>query len=410
MRTGRIAAIFLVILVLTDLYVIRNALLLIGFESINIDTRYAIPLYVTLSAIIFVGLIYAGTHIQKSRDPHIYTRILWIMGLFLMTFLPKLAFSLTGIVSDLLLLVQAISAEGVSMDRAREGVLNAGVILAVLLMIAIALGMIRGRFNVKVVRKTIRSANLPDAFDGLKIVQMSDMHISAFYYNRKHIKKWVDRINAMKPDLFLFTGDMVNNFAEEMDAFIPILRELSTGTGKYAILGNHDYGKYFSWKNEEAEKENIEKVKENIRKTGLDLLLNEHRIIERDGEQLALIGVENFGKPPFPQYGNLTRALAGTEHIPFKILMSHDPYHWEQEVREKTDIDLTLSGHTHGFQFGFEIGRLKWSPSRWQYKHWAGLHKLNGQYINVNRGFGYVGFPGRVGIRPEITEITLRKE
>jgi predicted MPP superfamily phosphohydrolase len=409
MRTGRIVGIFLAIIILTDIYVVRNALLLIRFEGLNIDTRYAIPLYVVLSAVILGGLIYAGTNIRKSRDPHIYTRILWIMGLFLMTFLPKLAFSVAGIISDALLLVDTVSGDVNTLEKARMIVLHTGFILAVLLMLAIAMGMIRGRFNVKVVRKTIRSKNLPAAFDGLKIVQVSDMHISAFYYHRKHIKKWVDRINAMKPDLFLFTGDMVNNFAEELDTFIPILRELSPGTGKYAILGNHDYGKYFNWKSEEAEKGNIEKVKENIRKTGMDLLLNEHRIIERNGEKIALIGVENFGKPPFPQYGDLTRGLAGAEHIPFKILMSHDPYHWEQEVKKSTDIDLTLSGHTHGFQFGFEIGKLKWSPSRWQYKHWAGLHNLNGQYINVNRGFGYVGFPGRVGIRPEITEITLKK-
>ena len=217
-------------------------------------------------------------------------------------------------------------------------------------------------------------------------------------------------MNKLEPDLICFTGDMVHNFSEELDPFVDILKQLKAPLGKYAVLGNHDYGHYFNWKSPEEEAANLERVKSLIREAGFDLLLNENRTISLNGSSLSLIGVENWGKPPFPQLGDLDQALKGVHPDHIKILLSHDPSHWDLQVKDKEDIALTLSGHTHGMQFGIEIGKLKWSPSRWTYKHWAGLYSENGKKLYVNRGLGFTGYPGRVGIRPEITLLTLNSE
>ena len=267
--------------------------------------------------------------------------------------------------------------------------------------------MIRGRTHVKVFEKSIELSELPKSFDGLKIVQLSDLHLAGFYNNPNHIREVVTKVNQLEPDLFLFTGDLIHNFSEEIDPFVHILNELKAPLGKFAILGNHDYGHYYNWESDAEEEANLERVKTQFRASGFDLLLNEHRTISLNGHSLEVIGVENWGKPPFPQLGDLPEAMSGTNPELVKILLSHDPSHWDLQVREKEDIALTLSGHTHGMQFGIEIGNFKWSPSKWTYRHWAGLYRENGQYLYVNRGLGYTGFPGRVGIRPEITLLTL---
>jgi predicted MPP superfamily phosphohydrolase len=217
----------------------------------------------------------------------------------------------------------------------------------------------------------------------------------------------VRRVNQLKPDLILFTGDMVHNFSEEMDPFIGILDSLEAPLGKFAILGNHDYGSYYQWESTSAEASNLERVKSQIRAAGFDLLLNEYRTVSLNGSSLQIIGIENWGKPPFPQMGDLPGAMQGSDPDLINVLMSHDPSHWDLQVRGQEEIQLTLSGHTHGMQFGIEIGNFRWSPSKWTYKHWGGLYQENGQYLYVNRGLGFTGFPGRVGIRPEISLLTL---
>jgi predicted MPP superfamily phosphohydrolase len=277
----------------------------------------------------------------------------------------------------------------------------------ILLFVAFGYGMIRGRTHVKVVQETIVMQQLPESFHGLKIVQLSDLHLAGFFNNPGYIRQVVKRVNQLEPDMILFTGDMVHNFSEELDPFVEILRGLAAPLGKFAVLGNHDYGHYFQWDSPAEEAANLERVKTQIGAAGFDLLLNEHRTISLNDQSIELIGVENWGKPPFPQKGDLRNALEGTSHEVVKILMSHDPSHWDLQVRDQTNIPLTLSGHTHGMQFGVEIGDFRWSPSRWTYKHWGGLYGENGQYLYVNRGLGYTGFPGRVGIRPEITLLTL---
>ena len=269
--------------------------------------------------------------------------------------------------------------------------------------------MIKGRFNFRIVNETIHFHNLPVDFENFKIVQISDIHIGSFLGHENKVTRAIDLVNDQNPDLILFTGDLVNNFAEELNGWVPILSKLKAKYGLYSILGNHDYGDYFDWKNMNEKEQNLQKLIHLHKQIGFNLLLNDSAIIKKDNSEIALIGVENWGLPPFPQHGDLKKALINAINVPFKILMSHDPSHWDVEVLDKTDINLTLSGHTHGMQFGIEIGNIKWSPVKYKYPRWAGLYKESNQYLYVNRGFGNIGYPGRVGMPPEITVIELKK-
>lgn len=271
-------------------------------------------------------------------------------------------------------------------------------------------GIIKGRYNYKVLKYQLSFEDLPAAFDGFTITQISDIHSGSFT-NREKIQYGVDMINQQNSDLILFTGDIVNNKADEMDNWMDVFAKLQAPYGKYSVLGNHDYGDYTSWKTEEDKKNNFQQVKEIHPKIGFELLCNESRYIEKDGQKIALVGVENWGKGGFQKKGDLQLASSNIQKEDFKVLMSHDPSHWEEQVK-KDDFHyhLTLSGHTHGLQMGIEIpGFIKWSPAKYVYKQWAGLYEEFGRYINVNRGFGYHAFPGRVGIWPEITVIELKK-
>ncbi len=270
-------------------------------------------------------------------------------------------------------------------------------------------GIIQGRYNYKVLKYQLAFKDLPDAFDGFTITQISDIHSGSFT-NKEKIQYGVDMINQQESDLLLFTGDIVNNKASEMDNWLDIFSALKAPFGKYAILGNHDYAEYIRGISEEEKEQQFEEIKNIHPKIGFDLLCNENRYIEKDGQKIALIGVENWGKN-FKQAGDLSKASKGISKEDFKILMSHDPSHWDAEVKQADlNYHLTLSGHTHGLQMGIEIpGWIKWSPSKYVYRQWAGLYEEYGRYINVNRGFGYHAFPGRVGIWPEITVIELKK-
>lgn len=275
---------------------------------------------------------------------------------------------------------------------------------------AIIYGIYKGKYNYKVFQYTLHFEDLPLAFDGYQITQISDIHSGSFD-NMDKVAYAVDLINEQHSDAILFTGDMVNNKAEEMKPYIDIFSRLQAKDGLYSVLGNHDYGDYIHWDSEEAKTKNLEYLKAIQKEIGFDLLLNENRFLERQGERIALIGVENWGAGGFKKAGDLKKAVRSVEKNDFKILMSHDPSHWEKEViNDNNHFHLTLSGHTHGMQFGIEIpGWFKWSPVKWRYKYWAGIYEELGQYINVNRGFGYLAFPGRVGIWPEITVIKLKK-
>jgi predicted MPP superfamily phosphohydrolase len=266
------------------------------------------------------------------------------------------------------------------------------------------------KYSYQLTRQKLSYNNLPEAFKGLKIIQISDIHSGSFT-DKKAVQAGVDKIMKEMPDLILFTGDLVNDRAAEMHDYVDVFSQLKAPLGVYSILGNHDYGDYVRWETEEIKRSNLERLKQVHAEMGWRLLMNEHVVLEKDGEQIALLGIENWSsKGNFPKYGKMEHAYAGTEGFPFKILMSHDPSHWEAEVQEKySDIDLMLSGHTHGMQFGLEIPGFKWSPVQYMYKQWAGLYEQGSQKLYVNRGFGFIGYPGRVGILPEITVLELAK-
>ena len=247
--------------------------------------------------------------------------------------------------------------------------------------------------------------------DGLKIVQISDIHTGSFT-RKEPVKGAIDLINQQQADLVFFTGDLVNSVASEVDNFLDVFNQIKSQYGVFSILGNHDYGDYVRWESAEAKHQNFEKLKDTHQHLGWDLMMNEHRIVEVKGEKVAVIGVENYSAHPrFPKYGDLEKAHKGTEVAVLKLLLSHDPTHWDDEVTRKfEDIAVTFSGHTHGFQFGLEIpGWIQWSPVKYVYKQWAGLYQNGSQYLYVNRGLGFLGYPGRVGILPEITVIELKK-
>jgi len=406
MRPLIIITIFALFILAMDFYALR------GIQHLFSPGRDMKPLFYYLywgvTFLMIVTLIVAGFLFQQQRDPSRFFGIMLIMGIFLMLYIPKLLFNATQLLGDLSSLVLSLFRNDPSILR--KWILIPGLLLGVLTLIAFGMGMARGRTNVKVFRETVHISQLPVSFSGLRLVQLSDIHLAGFYRHPSYIEKVVNQVNQMEPDLICFTGDMVHNFSEELDPFIEILNQLEAPLGKFAVLGNHDYGSYYNWTSREEEAANLQRVKEQIRAAGFDLLLNEHRIISLNGDSLTIIGVENWGKPPFPQFGELERAMSGVKPDQSKILLSHDPSHWDLQVDNREDIDLTLSGHTHGMQFGIEIGKFKWSPSKWTYRHWAGLYGENGQQLYVNRGLGYTGFPGRIGIRPEITLLTLQSD
>ena len=282
-------------------------------------------------------------------------------------------------------------------------------ILGSIPFLLLSYGIIRNPYRYRVFREQLRLNTLPKELAGLRIIQISDIHSGSFTL-KEPIRNAIEMINAQKPDLVFFTGDMVNNVATEMEPFIDVFDKIEAKYGVYSVLGNHDYGDYTYWENAEAKRQNLEKLKAIHQKMGWQLLLNENKDIDVKGKKVAIIGVENYSAHPrFPKYGDLEKAHAGTEAAQLKLLLSHDPSHWEDQVTEAfKDIAITFSGHTHGMQFGIEIpGWLKWSPIQYVYKQWAGLYQKNEQFLYVNRGLGFLGYPGRVGILPEITLIEL---
>lgn len=274
---------------------------------------------------------------------------------------------------------------------------------------AMAYGIISGAHDYRVRKQTVRLPGLPKAFDGIRIAQLSDIHSGSFF-NKTAVRGGVEMALAEKPDVIFFTGDLVNNEASEVKDYLDVFNKLKAPHGVFSVTGNHDYGDYHRWPGQREKQQNFKDLIEAHRLMGFDLLMNDHRFLEIGGDRIAIIGIENWGGGRFAKYGKLDQAYKGTEDSPVKLLLSHDPSHWDAQVRPLfPDIDLMFSGHTHGFQFGVEIGNIKWSPSQYAYKQWAGLHQEGSQYLYVNRGFGYLGYPGRVGMPPEITIIELKR-
>jgi predicted MPP superfamily phosphohydrolase len=291
-----------------------------------------------------------------------------------------------------------------------EFMVQAAVVAGSIPLVGITYGILSGAHDYRVRRVTVNLPNLPKAFDGLRIAQLSDIHSGSFF-NKTAVQGGVDLLLREKPDVVFFTGDLVNNVASEVKDYIPIFQKVKAPLGVYSTLGNHDYGDYVAWSSLQAKRQNLENLKHAHGLLGWDLLMNQHRMLKEGGERLAIIGIENWGgKGHFPKYGKLGQARQGTEAAPVKLLLSHDPSHWEAQVLpEFPDIDLMFAGHTHGMQFGVELPGLKWSPVQYMYKQWAGLYEEAGRYLYVNRGYGYLGFPGRIGILPEITIVELKR-
>ena len=400
--------IFIIFVLALDFYALQS------FRSV-VRNPWVTYGYIAISIVVFGNLIYQGYTLDRSSG--INSGFYFAFAVFVLVYVPKLVLLVFMFGEDIFRLFEAAvnyfvskSDESSALFSSRRkfiGQLALGI--AAIPFISILYGITKGKYNFKVLKYTLEFDDLPAAFDGYQVTQISDIHSGSFD-NKEKINYAVNLVNEQASDVIMFTGDMVNSKSKEMRPWKSTFSKLKAKDGIFSILGNHDYGDYTRWPSDEAKAENFQELLDIQQEMGFDLLRNESRFIEKDGARLAIIGVENWGKG-FKQKGDLTLASSKVDPNDFKILLSHDPSHWQYEVvKDPNHYHLTLSGHTHGMQFGIEIpGLIKWSPIKWRYKYWAGIYEKAGQYINVNRGFGFLAFPGRVGIWPEISVITLKK-
>lgn len=341
------------------------------------------------------------------------------IGFFFSIMVVKILLILLFLFEDVLRLLQIVfrvignmfngDKQRISRPGRRGFIRKTGLIVASIPFVSMLYGITKGKYDFKVNKLTLSFDNLPKAFEGFKIVQISDVHSGSFD-SKEAIIDGINLVNKQGADIVLFTGDLVNNDSREILPFIEDFKGLKAPFGVYSVLGNHDYGDYKKWDTEKDKQKNMDLLYQYQKNMGFRLLNNQNAIIRKGEESIGIYGVENWGNPPFPQKGDLDKALLGADDIGFKILLSHDPTHWDKKViNHPKHIDLTLSGHTHGMQFGVEIPGFKWSPIKYVYPQWAGLYESSKQYLYVNRGFGFLGFPGRVGIWPEITVIELTR-
>lgn len=380
------------------------------------DNQYI--LFGSIMATVFVLSFMAYNFFFFDRNVGQTPRFMWSVGLFMLISFPKAIMLFFFITEDMFRLMAAMANRilyqnhsGSFIPERRKFVFQAAMGFAAIPFLALLHGMTLGKYNFKLLKEKLAYKTLPDAFDGFRILHITDIH-SGSLDNRKKIEEAIELINAQTYDLLLFTGDIVNNFHWEMDKWVDVFSKIKKAPyGNFAVLGNHDYGEYSDWKTEELKLDNFNKIKAIFPKIGFELLLNENRVIKKDGQEISLIGIENWGAR-FKKAGDLAKASKGVDPNQFKILMSHDPSHWDLEVKDHdVRYDLTLSGHTHGMQLGIEVPALgiKWSPSQYVYPQWAGLYEHKDRRVYVNRGFGYHFYPGRVGIWPEITVLELVK-
>jgi predicted MPP superfamily phosphohydrolase len=414
MRNGFTWWVIAAIMLLLDLYV---------YQAVKTISQNYTPLTKTIIQFVYWGITFLALisllslpYIQALQTNKFFRN--YVFAIFVGLFFTKLIGSVFFLIDDLRRIITLIIFKVMPQKDAIETATTDGISRSAFLSwMGIGVGgtlfgtLLYGfsnKYKYKINRVPLSFSNLPKAFKGLKIVHISDIHSGSFS-DKAAVNNGIDLILKEQADLILFTGDLVNDRHDEMLAYKDIFGRLNAPMGVYSTLGNHDYGDYTSWPSDAAKKQNLEYLKQLQRGMGWCLLMNEHVVFDREGEKIALLGIENFGaKGRFPKYGKMQEAYPGTEQIPFKILMSHDPSHWDYQVtKEYKDIDLMLSGHTHGMQFGLENPYFKWSPVQWMYKQWAGLYEEGKQKLYVNRGFGFIGYPGRVGIMPEITVIEL---
>jgi uncharacterized protein len=407
---------FVLIFILVDLYV---------FQAIKVvDRRYfksarstIFYIYWGITVITLIGFMvfhFAG----QDAMPRMYRN--FIMVIIFMNYFSKLFAMVFLLIDDLIRLGKwiyrkvaaprkKVDPKGESIPRS-EFLTRTALVAAAVPVVGMTWGILSGAHDYRVRRKVIALPNLPAAFHGIKIAQVSDIHSGSFF-NKTAVKGGVEMLMDEKPDVVFFTGDLVNNLAKEVKDYIPVFEKVKAPLGVYSVLGNHDYGDYVAFDTPADKVRNLEHLKYAHKLLGWDLLLDEHRFLKQGSDQIAILGIENWGaKSGFPQYGNLYEAYKGTEDAPVKLLLSHDPSHWDAQVRpEFPDIDVMFAGHTHGMQVGIEVPGFRWSPVQYVYDQWAGLYQNQNQYLYVNRGYGYLGYPGRLGILPEITIIELQK-
>jgi predicted MPP superfamily phosphohydrolase len=416
MRSAGGSLVFLLIMLLIDIYVFQALKAVAGGWS----GRPRIILYTAYWLFCAVGLLFIATlpYIQYEYWPkEVRTYVFATAVGFFMAQLVSLPFFLIDDLRRLTLWVARLftskNSEVVAAKSAAEGISRSmflswvGLGLGGGLFTSLLYGF-KNKYNYQVRKISMHFPNLPSGFKGFKLVHISDIHSGSFM-DKEAVLRGVHLVNEQQGDVILFTGDLVNDRASEMEPFMDVFSKLNAPMGVFSTFGNHDYGDYAKWKSPEEKMENQEQLRKVHADLGWKLLWDEHVILRKGEDKVGLLGVQNIsGKGNFHSYGSLQKATLSMEQVPFKILMSHDPSHWEAEVVTKfSDVDLTLSGHTHGMQFGVEIPGFKWSPVQWVYKQWAGLYEKDHQKLYINRGFGFIGYPGRVGILPEITVIEL---
>ena len=399
---------FFFVLFVVEIYAFQVVRTLVKVKSILVS-------YQIISALFLAFIVYSFTQFDRSVGQTNQT--MRTIGLLLLIYLPKIILTLVLLGEDVFRIgfgsINHFVKFNDSVDflaSRRKFVSQIGLGLAAIPFLSLLYGETIGKYNYKVIKQRIFFPDLPDAFDGFTITQISDVHSGSFD-NPEKINYAIDLVNEQNSDMILFTGDIVNTHAKEMHPWIDTFKKIKEHKyGKYSVLGNHDYGEYISWPSEAAKEENFQNIKNLYGQIDFKLMLNEHTLIEKGTDKIALIGVENWGHN-FKKVGDINLASANLAKEDFKILMSHDPSHWDYEVKNHDkNFQLTLSGHTHGMQFGIEIpGVIKWSPIQYIYKQWAGLYENMGRYVYVNRGFGFHAYSGRVGIMPEITVIELKK-
>jgi predicted MPP superfamily phosphohydrolase len=406
------------VLLLIDWYFYQAVITVLKGASI---TKRNVVFYIYWGFSIFSFLVLLTPTIFSVSDFPKFVRV-YVLAIVVLLFISKLIGVIFILLDDILRLFRWIGSYLIkpAVTASTDTTINSHAISRLKFLNYIALGMaalpfssfiygmIKGAFDYKVHKVKVVLPNLPSAFNGLKIVQISDIHSGSFI-STTHLEEAIKIVLQQNADILFFTGDLVNNKAEETAPFIDILSKVKAPMGVYSTLGNHDYGDYITWDSPEAKAKNLQDLKNIHAQLGWKLMMNEHVALKRGDAEIALIGVENWGGNfNFPKYGDLKKAHTGTEKYPVKLLLSHDPSHWNKQVKEEyKDIDITFSGHTHGFQFGIEVPGFKWSPSQYAYKQWAGLYSEGNQHIYVNRGLGFLGYPGRVGILPEITVMEL---
>lgn len=407
--------------ILIDLYVFQGLKLFIMHLSVKVRNALKIAFWSFTILCLSTFLLY---HLSSQDAMGIPLRTFIRAGLFI-TYISKIVFIFFLLLDDLQRLLRWCYVEGKGLIPGKELVVEpdenhisrsqflatTGILVASVPFISLNWGIISGAHDYRIRKVEVPLKNLPSALDGLRIVQISDIHAGSFW-NKTAVKAGVEMAVGLKADMIFFTGDLVNNRSDEMAEWISVFSKLTAPLGVYSVLGNHDYGDYYTWNSVQEKEQNFKDILHIHKILGWDLLMDENRIMNIQGEKLAIIGVQNWGaKARFPRYGNLAKANMGTEDINMKLLLTHDPSHWQAQVlTQHPDIDVTFAGHTHGMQFGVEIPGFKWSPVQYMYDEWAGLYQEKENFLYVNRGFGYIGYPGRVGILPEISLITLKKQ